>query len=161
MKFPTKLYGSVWHSTSIERFSKIKADGKIKANPDLPNSERFGTKLGPKYYPFVRSIGGVSVFDFRNFDVDTYNHKFSVSNWALFVPCRSGWTETVWIEVDIQQLTNTFLSGQEIRELWKNTNSSRKFITIIEGAVIGAIPSTAFKQVLLYQSCSEQFLKIT
>lgn len=160
MKFPKKLYGSVWHSTSIERFEKIKADGRIKANPDLSDKERFSTKFGAKHYPFVRSIGGVSVFDFRTFDVKKYSHKFSVSNWATFAPCRTGWAETIWIEVDILQLKDTFLSGQQIRELWKSENSSRKFITIIEGAVMEFIPSSAFKQVLLYKSSSNEFIKI-
>ena len=160
MKFPNKLYGSVWHSTSIERYEKIKSDGEIKAEPDLPDKERFSTALGDKHYPFVRSIGGVSVFDFRTFDVKKYNHQFGASNWATFAPCRTGWTETIWIEVDILQVKDTFISGQEIREKWKNENSSRKFITIIEGAVIGSIPSSAFKKVLLYKSIHNEFVDV-
>src|SRR5690606_33469494 len=138
MKFPNKLHGSVWHSTSVERYTMIKADGQITANPALPDSERWGTGLGEDYYPFIRSLGGISVFDFRSFHVKQYNRKYGDSYWSTLVPCRSGWEQAVWIELDILQLGDNFLSGKTVRQLWQDTNSVRKFIAGIEGAVLGS-----------------------
>ncbi|HIF9218062.1 TPA: hypothetical protein ACX6QF_003606 [Photobacterium damselae] len=131
-------------------------DGCIQANPNIPDNERWGTKLGEKYYPFVRSLGGVSVFDFREFDVQVHNNKFG-NDWATFIPCRSDWQSTIWIELDISKLGNNFKSGQTIREMWHKMKSSRKFISKVEGAVIGSIPISAFKQVLIYEKCNEKF----
>lgn len=153
MRFPAELRGSVWHTTSPERYSMIVGDGCIKANPDIPDNERWGTSLGEKHFPFVRSLGGVSVFDFRNFDVDT-------TDWAAFVPCRSDWKSAVWIEIDISMLGNNFISGQSIRELWHKMDSTRKFITKIEGAVIGSISKSAFKKVLHYEQRSASFITL-
>ncbi|MGY5820761.1 hypothetical protein [Vibrio chemaguriensis] len=150
MEFPSELFGSVWHTTSLERYSMIVGDGCIKANPDIPDSERWGTNLGEKHFPFVRSLGGISVFDFRDFDADS-------TDWATFVPCRTEWQSAVWIEVDISKLGDSFKSAQSIRELWHEVNSTRKFITQIEGAVIGSIPILAFKQVLVYDTQKSSF----
>ena len=150
MKFPSELFGSVWHTTSLERYSMIVGDGCIKANPDIPDSERWGTKLGEKYFPFVRSLGGISVFDFRDFDA-------GATDWATFVPCRTEWQSAVWIEVDISKLGDSFKSAQSIRQLWHQMGSTRKFITQIEGAVIGSIPTLAFKQVLVYDTQKSSF----
>lgn len=160
MKFPRELYGKVWHSTSMPRYEMIKAERKIIPNPDLPDSERWGTYLGPDFYPFVRSIGAVSVFDFRFFNVEQYTRNYGLSNWATFAPCHTNLDETVWIEIDTTSLKDSFLSGQAIRELWHETNSTRKFITIIEGAVIGEIPESTFKKVLLYQRDIEKFSQL-
>lgn len=144
MEFPSELYGSVWHTTSLERYLMITDDGCIKASPDIPESERWGTKLGAEHFPFVRSLGGISVFDFRDFDTNA-------TDWATFVPCRSDWKSAVWIEIDVSKLGDSFKSAQSIRELWYEMNSTRKFITRIEGAVLGLIPASAFRQVLHYE----------
>lgn len=150
MEFPLELLGSVWHTTNLERYSMIVSDGCIKANPDIPDCDRWGTKLGEKHFPFVRSLGGVSVFDFRDFDTDA-------KDWTTFVPCRTDWQSAVWIEVDISKLGDSFKSAQSIRELWHEVNSTRKFITKIEGAVIGSIPKLAFKQILVYDTKKSSF----
>ncbi|ABI38919.1 conserved hypothetical protein [Shewanella sp. MR-4] len=160
MNFPQELLGTVWHTTSIERYKMIVRDGCIKANPSLPDSERWGTKLGEEHFPFVRSLGGVSVFDFRNFDVNSYSKKFGAANWATFVPCRSDWRSAVWVEIDFSSLGGNFISGQSIREMWYKMDSTRKFITQIEGAVIGVIPTSAFKQVLFYDTRKSSFSRL-
>ncbi|WP_278370487.1 hypothetical protein, partial [Pseudoalteromonas lipolytica] len=114
MEFPSELFGSVWHTTSLERYSMIVVNGCIKVNPDIPDSERWGTKLGEKHFPFVRSLGGISVFDFRDFDVDA-------TDWATFVPCRTDWQNAVWIEVDISKLGDRFKSAQSISPLCQDS----------------------------------------
>ncbi len=42
--------------------------------------------------------------------------------------------------------------------MWREMKSSRKFISKIEGAVIGSIPISAFKQVLIYDKRNEKFV---
>ena len=62
-----ELVGSVWHTTRPERFQHILESGAILPEPDIPKAERWGTAGGPEGYPYVRSIGAVSLFDFRSF----------------------------------------------------------------------------------------------
>jgi len=61
------LRGSVWHTTNCDRYKSILADGAILPEPSIPDSDRWGTGLGTIGCPYVRSIGGVSLFDFRDF----------------------------------------------------------------------------------------------
>ena len=70
-----ELWGGVWHTTHPERFLSILNDGAILLEPPIPNDERWGVGLGPDHYPFVRSIGGVSLFDFRDFDPVRWSRK--------------------------------------------------------------------------------------
>ena len=65
--FPELLRRGIWHTTSVERFDQILADGKILPNPNLPESERWGTRIGSVGYPYVRHLDGVSLFDFEAF----------------------------------------------------------------------------------------------
>ena len=67
------LHGGIWHVTRPDRFISIMAGAGLVPEPDLPNVERWKTSGGPDYYPFVRKIGGVSLFDFQNFDADAYD----------------------------------------------------------------------------------------
>ena len=48
--------------------------------PDVPDGERWGTSHGPDYYPYVRTLVGISLFDFNEFDAVMY------SNGAPVVP---------------------------------------------------------------------------
>ncbi|MFZ3464557.1 hypothetical protein [Vibrio harveyi] len=153
MEFPPELLGSVWHTTSLERYAMIVDDGCIKANPNIADTERWGTQLGEKYFPFVRSLGGVSVFDFRNFDIDS-------TDWATFVPCQTNSQSAVWIEIDISKLGDNFKSARSIRDLWHQMGSTRKFITRIEGAVLGEIPTSAFKKILYYERQRRAFFTL-
>lgn len=95
-----ELWGGVWHTTRPDRFLSILDDGAILPEPSIPNGERWGIALGPDLYPFVRSIGGVSLFDFRGFAPVTYQEKYTVSMWRTFVPYRQDWAGAIWLEVD-------------------------------------------------------------
>ena len=66
--FPETLLDCLWHTTSVVRFKGIVTSTAIVPEPNIPDSERWGTSKGIKYFPFVRVIGGVSLFDFTAFD---------------------------------------------------------------------------------------------
>ena len=65
------LNGGLWH-TNPDRFQKILERGALLPEPDLPNAERWFTGSGPKHYPYVRHLGGVSLFEFAGFDPKLY-----------------------------------------------------------------------------------------
>ena len=120
--FPEILREGIWHTTRVERFRGILAAGSILPDPPIPDLDRWGTACGPTGYPFVRSIGAVSVFDFSGFDEATYNEKYPLSMWRTFVPCFNKWDESIWIELDRSAIKNSFIGGPELLERWKQRN---------------------------------------
>jgi len=81
--FPNLLRGRLWHTTSFDRYQKIVESGFILPSPPVPDDERWGTIQGPDYYPYVRLLGGVSLFDFNGFDPDSYGEKYPLSTWIV------------------------------------------------------------------------------
>ena len=148
--FPEALVNGIWHTTSVERFNAILEGTAILPNPPIPDSERWGTAGGPDLYPFVRSIGGVSVFDFTAFDESVYEKRYPLSNWSEFVPCRRSWGSAVWIELKRELLGASFIDGQNLLTRWKREGGGRRIMPLIEGAHIGPVPTSVFARVLVY-----------
>jgi hypothetical protein len=142
------LRGSVWHTTNSQRYKRILSGGAILPEPAIPDSDRWGTALGTIGCPYVRSIGGISLFDFRDFDPEEYSKSFPVSSWREFVPYRSTWGEAIWIEVDLPKVMPGFISGREIFNRWKAEQAANRFMPLIEAAHVGALPVAAFGKVL-------------
>ncbi len=147
--------------TSVERFGGILAAGGILPDPPIPDMDRWGTGCGPSLYPFVRSIGAVSVFDFSGFDEVTYEAKYPNSMWRTFVPCFSKWDESIWIELDRSAIRDSFVDGREIVKRWKQQNElGRTIMPIIEAAHIGPVPISAFRRIYKYNKHDQEFRKI-
>jgi hypothetical protein len=142
------LRGRVWHTTSSDRYKGILSAGVILPEPPIPDSDRWGSGLGTIGCSYVRSIGGVSLFDFRDFDSEEYSKNYPVSTWREFVPYRSVWGEAIWIEIDISEVMSAFISGLELLARWKAEHASNRFMPLIEAAHIGALPLGAFRQIL-------------
>jgi hypothetical protein len=142
-----ELVGGVWHTTNQDRFLRIRKCGKVLPEPDIPEDERWGTAVGPEGHSYVRSIGGVSLFDFREFDAVSYSEKYPSCSWGTFVPCLDSWDSAVWIEIDDAQLGHAFFSGSDLLKRWKAEGSSRRIMPLIEAAHIGSLPCRAFKRV--------------
>lgn len=81
-----ELVGGVWHTASQDRFVRILECGAIFPEPDIPHEQRWGTAAGSEGHPYVRSIGGVSLFDLRGFEAETYSTEYPCSSWEYFVP---------------------------------------------------------------------------
>lgn len=159
--FPEILREGIWHTTSVERFEGILAAGSILPDPPIPDMDRWGTACGPSHYPFVRSIGAVSVFDFSGFDEATYEVKYPNSMWRIFVPCFSKWAESIWIELDRSAIKDRFIDGKAVVERWKQQNElGRKIMPIIEAAHIGPVPISAFRHIYKYNKHDQEFRQI-
>ena len=154
------LGGNVWHTTNSERYNGILLEGAILPEPPIPDRDRWGTGVGTIGCPYVRSIGGVSLFDFRDFEPEVYSEEYLISSWREFVPYRSVWGEAIWIEIDVSQLIPGFISGREILDRWKAEHATNRFMPLIEAAHIGALPLKAFRQVLYVSKESGRVLQL-
>ena len=152
----SRLQGCVWHSTSADRFQGILKSGAILPEPDIPDMERYGTSQGRDWYPYVRTLGGVSLFDFRDFDPVLYSDTYRMNTWTEFVPYRSVWREAVWIEVDFSKLGNKFISGQALLDRCRSEGAGNRIMPKIEAAYLGSLPLSAFKSAFLVREGSRE-----
>jgi hypothetical protein len=151
-----QLRGGLWHTTHPDRFKGIVLSKAILSEPDIPEKKRWNTSRGKDYYPYVRTIGGVSLFDFDEFNPDQYQDEYPLSTWHQFIPYRSRWKSAVWIEIDREQIASHFVSGAELIHRWKLDNAQHHMIMpIIEAACLKAIPCAAFKRVFSVRKGSD------
>jgi hypothetical protein len=153
----SELLGGLWHTTHPERFQSILASGAILPNPDIPDNARWKTSQGKDYHPYVRTIGGVSLFDFDDFDHEAYSRKCPMSSWYEFVPYRRVWGCSVWIEIDRAQLAAGFISGTDLVTR-RNLEEAHQhtIMPYIEAAHLGPIPRAAFKKAFLVREGESQ-----
>jgi len=145
-----ELHDGLWHTTSSDRFKSILTTCAILPNPNIPDSERWKTSMGAHYYPYVRTIGGVSLFDFDSFDAESYNHQYPFSTWDEFVPWRESWGSSVWIEIDRVRLADGFISTLDLLARWKTDEArSHTIMPKIEAAYLGSIPRVVFIRAFL------------
>lgn len=145
----TALLGGVWHTTSSDRSQGILRCGAILPEPEIEDRERWGTSQGPSYYPYVRTLGGVSLFDFKDFDPERYSKDCPMSDWREFVPYPTAWKQAVWIEIDPSKLGSGFISGLDLLARWKSEEVGNKLMPKIEAAHLGPLPQVAFKRAFL------------
>ncbi len=136
-----ELQGGLWHTTSSDRYDRILRCGEILAEPDIPDSERWGGTS------FVRKLGSVSLFDFHQFDPDAYTAKYPISSWWEFVPYSRTSGRSVCIEIDRKKIDSRFISANDLVEQWESTGSYRhRIMPRLEAACIGSVPVGAFKR---------------
>lgn len=156
----SQLQGGVWHSTHPDRFKRIMTCGQILPEPPINDEERWGTRNGPQNYPYVRCLGGVSLFDFTEFDPRSYDERYPLSTWTTFVPFRLEWGAQVWISIDPDKVKDGFLDGKSLLKRWKDEGAfGHRIMPEIEAAVIGNVPSSAFVEAFL-SSVDEIWKKI-
>ncbi len=154
----SELHGRLWHTTHRDRFERILTSGAILPEPDIPDGDRWKTLLGKDHYPYVRILGGVSLFDFDQFDPDTCAEKCPISTWHEFVPYRKDSGHSVWIEIDRVRVAPQLISGSDLVTRWKSDNAlSHPIMPYIEVAHLGALPRTAFKRAFLVSKGDSQF----
>jgi hypothetical protein len=138
------LGDGLWHTTLPNRFDNILQDGAILPEPTLPENERWGTKEGPDGHPYVRSLGGVSLFDFHGFDEDEYYEMHPQNSLAYFIPCIEKYGAATWIEIDRISIDASFISGADLLCRWKEENSTRRIMAQVEAAYIGPLSKKNF-----------------
>lgn len=153
-----ELCGGIWHTTTEERFAGILRAGEISPEPDIPDAERWSFRDGPVHWPYVRFLGGVSLFDFRQFDAEAYSIKCPASQWQAFVPYQRAHRSAVWIEIDHEQLAGPFISGSELIAKWEaGKEHGHNIMPHIEAAHLGALPRKAFKRAFLVRTDDDEF----
>lgn len=148
--FPQELYGGLWHTTHPARFRQIRGLGAILPSPPIPDKDRWKTSQGPELYPYVRHLGGVSLFDFHEFNPVTYSDTYSMSNWRAFVPICQKWDEAVWIEIDRVAVADRLIPASTLVERWKSEEAYRHSIMPrIEAGYLGPVRLTTFRRAYL------------
>jgi len=131
----------------------IQQSGAILPEPNIPDSDRWKASRGRDFYPYVRFIGGVSLFDFHQFEPHPYQSAHPLSNWHEFVPYRKDWRGAVWIEINRLQVLNNFVSGDDLLERWKLEDAYRHpLMPRIEAAYIGPLSKSTFTRALFLHS---------
>ena len=147
---PSTLYGRLWHTTSEAPIQGIRTAGAILHDPPVAEKDRWGTACGPLGWPYVRTLGGVSLFDFADFDPVAYEEKCPLSNWREFVPFRGEWGASVWIEIDRERAATNLIGGGE---LWQQCNQDQahrhRLMPYIEACHFGDVPIGVFVQALV------------
>jgi hypothetical protein len=147
--FLSLLGDGLWHVTSPARYEGILQSAAILPEPAIPDSERWKTAAGPKHYPFVRSLGGVSLFDFKGFDPVAYDAYYVFSSWREFVPYRHEWGAAIWIEIDRSRAAGSVIRAKDLLDRWKKDNAhAHTLMPMIEAAHIGSIRLDVFSRVL-------------
>ena len=154
-----ELHGGLWHTTHPERFVMILKCGAILPEPKpISYSDRWGTSQGPEHYPYVRFIGGVSLFDFQEFDPQSYQSKYPSSSWREFVPYRRVWGGAVWIQIDREHVSPYFISGSELLAKWKSGRDlGHNLMPVIEAAYLGSLPIAAFRRAIFICAIDRRF----
>jgi hypothetical protein len=152
------LADGLWHTTSRERYASILAEHRIRVEPNVSDKDRHKTGNGPANYPYVRTLGGVSLFDFSGFDPNIYGQQYSASSWAFFVPVRSGWSESIWIEIDRLAIAPQFIDGQTLLDRWRSEEAwGHTIMPKIETAHIEDIIESKFRRALLVHRLPHSF----
>lgn len=157
----SRLAKGIWHTTHPKRLISILVSG-LKSQPDVPERERWKTSRGPEYYPFVRKIGGVSLFDFTDFRPEKYDHSHPLSSWRAFVPHRDDWGGAAWVEIDRDALGDRFICAGDLVKRWDEGGHHRHAIMPrIECACIGDVPVSAFRSVFVTWFSSDEVRDIS
>jgi hypothetical protein len=153
-----ELRGGLWHTTHPDRFDSILASGAILPEPNIPDRERYCTGGGQEHYPYVRTLGGVSLFDFAQFDPDEYEKRCPASSWGYFVPHHLHWECAVWIEIDREQAAHRLISGLDLVAKWKSESAyGHNIMPEIEAAYLGGLSVAAFKRAFLVRKDDDEF----
>lgn len=146
-EFPSVLRAQLWHTTPPERFAQILKTGAILPDPPIADTLRWKTSRGPHYYPYVRTIGGVSLFDFAGFDPERYSAECPMSSWREFVPYSRTWGTSIWIEIDRRAIASHLLTAKELAERQNRENAHRHtLMPRIELAHLGPIQVNSFRR---------------
>ena len=158
-----KLIGGLWHTTHPDRFEKIIETGAIMPEPDgIPEEKRWSTARGPDLYPYVRKLGGVSLFDFQCFNYTAYDKKCPNSNWREFVPFRKIWGCAVWVELDRTKTAKSLIQGSDLLKLQEKDHAYRnKIMPHIEVAHLGDLSCDTFVRILQIQNDDKDFQDVS
>jgi hypothetical protein len=119
--------------------------GSILPIPDNPNPNGWQTLGGDPYCTYAHTLGGVSLFDFDQFDPESYATRCPACDWYTFVPYREKWGSSVWIEIDRQLVAAQLITGPDLIKKWKLDDAyERSIMPEIEAVHLGPLPRATF-----------------
>jgi len=146
-EFPAVLRAQLWHTTPRERYEQILKSGAILPNPPIAADLRWKASRGPHYYPYVRTLGGVSLFDFEGFDPVRYSAECPMSSWREFVPYSRTWGTSIWIEIDRCAIADKLVTSEQLAERQNREKAHRHtLMPRIEVAYLGPIQVAKFRR---------------
>ena len=155
------LRSGLWHTTSERRYEGILSRGPSSWSRRFAEHERWGTRCGPQGWGYVRTLGGVSLFDFAGFDVDCYEARYPSSSWREFVPFRRSWGASVWIEIDREKASEALLPGEElVARQHKERAHRHRIMPHIEACYLGDVPEKLFVRVLAIGTGDQAFRSV-
>ena len=141
----SELHGRLWHTTHPDRFKQILETGSILPIPEKPNPDGWRTMSGEPYRSYAHTLNGVSLFDFDEFDPESYATKCPMSSWYTFVPYQENWGAAVWIEVNRKRIAPNLISAADVVTRWNADKAyEHNFMPYIEAIHVGPIPRAAF-----------------
>ncbi|WP_426030916.1 hypothetical protein [Caulobacter sp. DWP3-1-3b2] len=160
-KLLTVLRGGLWHVTHPRRFEQIMASGGLLAEPSDSNEGRVGTAKGPEGYPFIRSRGGISLFELFEFDADAYTERCPSSTWRTFIPCPPTWGGGVWIEIDQPSIAAFYISGADAWQSYSSApDRARLIMPFIEAGAMQPVPVSSFRRALFVNSSKGDWVPV-
>ena len=140
--------GGLWHTTHPDRYQAILQTGAILPEPPIPDSERWYAAKGVENGPYVRKLGGVSLFDFRGFPGwEAFHERYPACSLPYFVPAHSGWGQAVWVEIDRATVQAAVLSPGDVLARQKREGCLRNMVMPgVEAAHIGPLPRSSFRR---------------
>ncbi len=148
-RFGDKLVASkgLWHTTHPERFRAILVSGAILPEPPIPEKERWYSGEGVERGPFVRKIGGISLFDFRDWSSwADFKSLYPSCSLEYFVPVHRAWGKAVWIEIDRAAIAAALISPARVLEMRGEEHRRNMLMPGVEAAHIGPIPRHSFRR---------------
>ena len=153
-----ELRGGLWHTTHPDRFKRILDMGQISPIPETPNPDGWQTMGGQPYRSFAHTLGAVSLFDFDQFDPESYARRCPMSDWQTFVPYREKWGAAVWIEIKRESIASQFISGNDLVDEWKKRDAyQHNIMPYIEAVHVGPLANTAFKRAFRVGNEDDEF----
>jgi hypothetical protein len=145
-----ELLGGLWHTTPLDRFQRILELGAILPIPENPNPDRWRTIDGEPYRSYAHTLNGVSLFDFDEFDPESYGTKCPMSSWYTFVPYREDWGSSVWIEIARDRVASQLISAADVVTRWNADKAyGHNFMPYIEAIYVGPLPRAAFARAFI------------
>lgn len=152
-----ELVGNLWHTTYPDRFQDILASGAILPESGIQNWKAVGVGYGEDCCSYAHKLGGVSLFDFDQFDQTGYETKYPLSSWDAFVPYL--WDcGAVWIEIDREKVAPGLISASNLVDRWNSDKAYKhNIMPYVEAVYLGPLPSSAFKRAFLVREGENQF----
>jgi len=167
-EIPKELLNEVCHTTTLNSFLNIYETGFILINPDSTMLEykKYGNVNCPNNDTYVRSLGGISVFDFKNFSIKAYD-RYVNNTWEVlsadlyrFLPNHIRNESdglSVWIVIDTTK-SNTYRDRNVLYEEWQSAaKNGLQFIPKVEATFFENIPVQWVKKVCIYDISKKTF----